>query len=96
MKKSICLILCVSILLSLFSVSLSADTADFLSIIRAEYINKSSPKETVFENIEYEKTGYTYSKYEIRFGLNLDYTNPFNPDDITVNAEQSTIFNDLQ
>ncbi|MBR2489355.1 MAG: hypothetical protein IKB45_02670 [Clostridia bacterium] len=86
MKKIICWILSISVLLSLFPLSLFAEDSDFLTALRSEYVNFSDGGETVFENIEFQKTGYIYSKYEIRFSLNLDYTNPFDPEDITVNC----------
>ncbi len=86
MKKSICWILCISILLSLFPLSLFAEDTDFLDTIRSEYTNVSDGGKNVFENLEFQKTGYIYSKYEIRFSLNLDYQNPFDPEDITVNG----------
>ena len=41
---------------------------------------------SIIQNIEFEKEGKTYEKFEINFDINLELENPYDPDEIEVNG----------
>lgn len=90
MKKLICCLLSTALLFTAipsFTLAEETELQTLLTDLRTKYINTAdSSKDTVFENINFAQNGYIYSKHEITFGLNLDYTNPFDPEDISVNG----------
>lgn len=89
MKNFICWILCLSLLFSVLPLGAFAEEdsyTEFLDSLQSKYTHTADGEKTVFKDLSYEQSGYIYEKYEITFNLNLSYTNPFDPEDISVNG----------
>lgn len=91
MKKIYSILLALCLILLTFSPlnSLANDEyipPEFISEIRSSYQNQASKSSEIIYDLIYPESGYLYEKYEIKFNINADYDNPFDPDDIAVDC----------